>query len=387
MKSLRSPSRAAWRIARSSLCGSCRRTYATANSETSPAASAAELERARAYCANLLRHYDSPSFTLQTFIPPHARDAYLAIRAFNIDVARVADQTSNTTVGRMRMQFWRDAVARALQGSPPKEPVAVLLAHAAEALSTRTDGHARLGKAWFLRIISEREKALGNPPFANLAALESYAENTYSTLLYLTLQALPMASVTADHLASHIGKATGIATVLRGLPLIAFPPAPNHHSNQAAFGGALPGGRQGAVLLPLDIMAEAGVKEEDVLRYGAEATGLRDAVFAVATRANDHLITARSMLSSLHAGGEVDHDFEHVHEEEHRYSPQQLSAGTHTQLQDVERGFGALMPAVATGLWLEKLQKMDFDVFNPKLRTTDWKLPWRAYWAFRQKKI
>lgn len=369
------------------LCRSCHRTYATADSGTSPEISAAEIERARAYCANLLRHYDSPSFTLQTFIPPHARDAYLAIRAFNVDVARVADQTSNTTVGRMRMQFWRDAVTRALQGSPPKEPVAVLLAHAAEALNHRTDGHSRLGKAWFLRIISEREKALGNPPFASLAALESYAENTYSTLLYLTLQALPMASVTADHLASHIGKATGIATVLRGLPLIAFPPAPNHHSNQAAFGGALPGGRQGAVLLPLDIMAEAGVKEEEVLRYGADATGLRDAVFAVATRANDHLITARSMLSSLRAGGEVDHDFEHAHEEEHRYSPQQLSAGTQAQMQDVERGFGALMPAVATGLWLEKLQKMDFDVFNPKLRTTDWKLPWKAYWAFSQKKI
>ncbi|KAL1628654.1 hypothetical protein SLS56_005763 [Neofusicoccum ribis] len=332
-------------------------------------------------------NYDSPSFTLQTFIPPHARDAYLAIRAFNIDVARVADQTSNATVGRMRMQFWRDAVTRALQGSPPKEPVAVLLAHAAESLNARTGGHARLGKSWFLRIVSEREKALGNPPFANLAALESYAENTYSTLLYLTLQSLPLASVTADHLASHIGKATGIAAVLRGLPLIAFPPAPNHHSNQAGFGGPLPGARQGAVLLPLDIMAEAGVKEEDVLRHGADATGLRDAVFAVATRANDHLITARSMLSSLRAGSEVDHDFEHAHEEEHRYSPQQLSAGTQAQQQDVERGFGVLMPAVATGLWLEKLQKMDFDVFNPQLRTTDWKLPWKSYWAFSQRKI
>jgi hypothetical protein len=32
----------------------------------------------------------------------------------------------------------------------------------------------------------------------NIAALESYAENTYSTLMYLTLSALPMTSVTAD---------------------------------------------------------------------------------------------------------------------------------------------------------------------------------------------
>ncbi|KAF2138854.1 uncharacterized protein K452DRAFT_233681 [Aplosporella prunicola CBS 121167] len=335
-----------------------------------------------------LSHYDSPSFTLQTFIPFPARDAYLAIRAFNIDVARIADATSVETVGRMRMEFWRDAVTSALQGTPKKEPVAVLLAHAAEDLHARSGGQSRLSKSWFLRVIAEREKVLSNPPYANLAALETYAEHTYSTLLYLTLQALPLASVTADHLASHIGKATGIAAVLRGLPLVAFPPPPNHHSNQAAFGGAASSAsRQGAVLLPLDIMAEAGVKEEEVLRQGADAPGLRDAVFAVATRANDHLITARTMLSSLRAGGEVDHDFEHAHEEEHRYSPQQLSAGTQAQQQDVERAFGVLMPAVATSLWLDKLQKLDFDIFNPSLRTTDWKLPWKAYWAFSRRNI
>lgn len=285
----------------------------------------------------------------------------------------------------MRMQFWRDAVTRALSGNPPKEPVAVLLAHALESLHTQGIGSGGLSKSWFLRVINEREKALGNPPYPTLAALERYAENTYSTLLYLTLQAVPLASVTVDHLASHIGKAVGIAAVLRGVPLVAFPPPANHHSNQAEFGGGSQ--RQGAVLLPLDVMAENGVKEEEVLRHGAEAPGLRDAVFAVATRANDHLITARAMLDNLRAGGEVDHEFEHAHEEEHRYSTAQLSKGVAAQLEDVEKGFGVLMPAVATALWLDRLQKVDFDVFEPSLRTTDWKLPWKAYRAYKKKML
>ncbi|MBE7181123.1 MAG: squalene/phytoene synthase family protein, partial [Terriglobus roseus] len=256
------------------------------------------------------RTYDRAAFTLQAFIPPTSLDAYLALRAFNLETARVADLTSHPSIGPMRMQFWRDAVTRALAGSPPKEPVAVLLAHANDALQQRTAGKSSLSAAWLSRMIRERERQLGNPPYASVAALETYAENTYATLLYLTLQALPVHSVTADHLASHVGKATGIAAVLRGLPLVAFPPPPNKHSAPGTV-------RQGAVTLPLDVMAEAGLREEDVLREGPAAPGLRDAVFAVATRANDHLITAREMLRNLRAGGDVGHAFEHGDEEGH----------------------------------------------------------------------
>ncbi|KAB8360706.1 hypothetical protein FH972_024442 [Carpinus fangiana] len=349
----------------------------------------AEVNAAREHCANLLRRFDAPAHTLQTFIPPSARDAYLALRAFNIDVARVADVTSNAAVGAMRMQFWRDAVDSALSFTPRKEPVVVLLSAAAAQLSVDTDGTNRLSKSWLHRIVTTREKYLHNAPYPDMAALESYAENTYSTLMYLTLAAVPVQSVAADHLASHIGKAQGIAAVLRGLPLVAFPPPPNHHSNQQGMGGAQgagSGGLQGAVMLPLDVMAEAGVRENDVLRKGSEAAGLRDAVFAVATRANDHLITAREMLKSMKAGQGAGHDFEHAGEAEHQYS--EAGAGLSTASGDgLDRGFGVFMPAVSTQAWLDQLQKCDFDVFNPKLRTTDWRLPWKAYWAFKRRQL
>lgn len=53
----------------------------------------------------------------------------------------------------------------------------------------------------------------------------------------------------------------------------------------------------GAVVFPLDVCAEFSLRQEDVLRQGSGAAGLSDAVFKVATLANDHLITARKMLA------------------------------------------------------------------------------------------
>jgi NADH dehydrogenase [ubiquinone] 1 alpha subcomplex assembly factor 6 len=326
-----------------------------------------------------------PSSLLLPYIPKHARDAYIALRAFNIDVARTADTTSTPTIGSMRLQFQRDAVTKSLSGIPPKQPIAILLAKAAEDLAYVTDSKGKFSKSWFMRIIDTREKYLSNPPYPSIASLESYAENTYSTLLYLTLQALPMASLAADHVASHIGKATGITAVLRGLPLIAFPGPPNTHNNQSHLAGDVGATRYGAVLLPLDVMADCGVREEDVLRNGSSAHGIRDAVFQVATRANDHLITARQMLANIRAGEDAGHEFEHQDEEEHVYPTTKPKA--ESQSQEVERAFGVFMPAVATQLWLDRLQQYDFDVFSPKLRVTDWRLPWKAYLAWKQRKV
>lgn len=298
----------------------------------------------------------------------------------------IPDTTSSPTIGLMRLQFWRDSVTKILAGTPPKEPVAILLASAIADLHERTQGQARISKGWLTRLINAREQTLTNDPYPNIAALESYAENTYSTLMYLTLSALPMASVTADHVASHIGKAVGIAAVLRGLPFVAFPAPPAQSPSGGAANSAIGGGaKQGAVMLPLDVMAQTGVKEEDVLRYGAQAEGLRDAVFTVATRASDHLITVQQMLSNLRAGEDVGHDFEHEGEEGHEYDVS-IARGE-SPIDEVNRAFGVFLPAVGTRMWLDRLQKQDFDIFSPELLRSDWRLPWKAYSAYRRRSL
>ncbi|OJJ37313.1 hypothetical protein ASPWEDRAFT_109231 [Aspergillus wentii DTO 134E9] len=351
-------------------------------------AAEAEVQAAHKYCIDLLSKYDRPSYTLSTFVPRNAQTFYLALRALNVSLSMIPDTTSSHTIGLMRLQFWRDTVTKTLAGSPPKEPVAILLASAISNLHERTQGRARITKGWLTRMINAREQTLTNDPYTNIAALESYAENTYSTLLYLTLSALPMTSVTADHVASHIGKAAGIAAVLRGLPIVAFPPPAAQSPHQGGAGMMSGGAKQGAVMLPLDVMAQAGVKEEEVFRLGAEAPGLRDAVFTVATRASDHLITVQEMLKNLRAGQDVGHDFEHQGEEGHEYDAEyDVFQGQQNEspLDEVNRAFGVFMPAVGTRLWLDRLEKVDFDIFQPDLLRSDWKLPWKAYMAFKRK--
>lgn len=343
---------------------------------------APDAKAALAYCSGLVQKYDSPSYTLSHFIQPHALPAYLAIRAFNIEISRIPDIVSNTTIGQMRHQFWKDTINKTFDGNPPEEPVAILLA------SYVHDTGIRMNKTWFQKIISAREQALLRPGFTNLSALETYAESTYSTLLYLTLSALPLNSLTADHVASHVGKAAGIAAVLRGVPLLAFPPPPNSHSsNPPGMGLPMTRDRQRVVNLPLDVMSQCGVREEDIFRNGGNAEGLKDAIFTVATRASDHLITARSLLKDIKSYQEPSHDFEHAYEEGHDYGNEQSSdqKSQEARKADIEKAYGTIMgPAVSTQLWLDRLQKADFDIFNNSLRTIEWKLPFIAWWRRRQ---
>ncbi|KAL1878600.1 hypothetical protein VTK73DRAFT_7778 [Phialemonium thermophilum] len=340
----------------------------------------ADVEQARKYCVDQLRKGDYDAYLIRQFVPRAARDAYDALRTLNLELARLPETVSSPAIGRFRMQFWRDTVANVFAGNPPREPISILLHKAVTDLRTRpaADGgggsSANALRFWLLRFLNMREQHLEAHPFPTLAALEDYAEHTYATLLYMTLAAMPVRSVHVDHLASHIGKATGIAAILRGIPILA---APSTAGSGAGSGGA-GRAREPALLLPLDVMAETGVREEDVFRHGPRAEGLQDAVFRVATRAHDHILTAREMLQNLRAGKGPGHDYEHA-EEAGPADDDAASAAV-----DVRRAFGILLDAVPTAEYLERLEAADFDAFRVK---SSWKLPWRIWQALKKEQI
>lgn len=328
----------------------------------------------------LSRHGDYEAYLIRHFLPRSAQDAYDALRTLNLELARLPETVSNPTIGRFRMQFWRDTVNSTFAGNPPREPISILLHKAITDLAARAGGSsANSLKFWLLRLINTRERHMENKPFASLAALEEYAENTYATLMYMTLAAMPLRSVHMDHLASHIGKACGIVAILRGIPILAAPSQPVHGPSGATVGTT----RSPALLLPLDVMAEVGVKEEDVFRRGPNADGLQDAVFQVATRANDHLITAREMLKNLKAGKAPGHDYEHLGEAEHH----QYSSAVHgadDASPDIRRGFSILLESIAAGDYLQRLESANFDPFRVR---PSWKLPWRLWRATKRQEI
>lgn len=339
----------------------------------------ADVDGARKYCLDQIRQSDYNAYLIRRFVPKFRQDAYDALRAFNLELVRLPELVSNPTIGQMRMQFWRDAVNNTFAGRPPKEPIMILLHKVLTELAETTDSSPSSIKFWLLRLINTRAKYMDNRPFTSLAALEEYAENTYSTLMYATLASLPIQSMHMDHLVSHIGKACGIVAVLRGVPVLAA----SSPAAKSPAGANVGSGRNPVLLLPLDIMAEVDLREEDVYRYGPQAEGFQDAIFKVATRAHDHLITAREMMKHIQAGQNPGHEYEHRDEVEHDY-PDPGSEEDNTK-QDFNRAFGVLLEGVPASDYLSRLEATNFDPFAVK--NSGWKLPWKIWRALQTKEI
>ncbi|KAI1113188.1 squalene/phytoene synthase [Nemania sp. NC0429] len=342
-----------------------------------------DVDRARLYCIAQLRQSDFDSYLIRNFIPLSRRDAYDALRALNLELVRLPELVSNPTIGHLRMQFWRDAINNTFAGRPPKEPIMILLHRALSRISDASS-ESSLGsiRFWLLRMVGTREKHMDNRPFPTLSALEDYAENTYSTLMYCMLAALSVQSMHMDHLASHVGKACGIAAVCRGIPVLASPTP----AVKSPDGASVSASRNPVLLLPLDVMAETGLREEDVYRRGPEAEGFEDAVFKVATRANDHLITAREMLKKIRAGEHPGHEYEH-HGEEHHIYPDSSSSSTSGEESFeplLRRSFGVLMEGVPADYYLARLEAENFNPFTVK---SSWRLPWKLWRAHKTRQI
>lgn len=89
-----------------------------------------ETRAALGYCVQLVRKYDYDNYIWATQLPKEHRPAVFALRAFNVETGTIADQikSGEAALGRVRFQWWRDALAGAFKGVPPKHPVMLALA-------------------------------------------------------------------------------------------------------------------------------------------------------------------------------------------------------------------------------------------------------------------
>lgn len=142
----------------------------------------------------------------------------------------------------------------------------------------------------YLAYIGRQEAELHSPTHMTLDSLLAHAESTSSTVNYILLRFLSLHSSSVfSHAASHMGVAQTIATLLRALP---------YHASQRRM------------VIPAEITAKHGVNQESVFRgvggggTDAEENGkkLEEAVFELATVANDHVLTARELFGE---GGKV----------------------------------------------------------------------------------
>src|SRR5918997_2221302 len=81
--------------------------------------------------AALARRHDPDRFLCALFAPAPRREALFALIAYNHELARAREAARNPLIALMRLQWWRETVADAAAGKPPRRHEAAAPLHAA----------------------------------------------------------------------------------------------------------------------------------------------------------------------------------------------------------------------------------------------------------------
>ncbi|MBX9596787.1 MAG: squalene/phytoene synthase family protein, partial [Roseomonas sp.] len=81
--------------------------------------------------AAFARVHDPDRFLTAIFMPATAREAFFSLIAFNHELARAREATTNPVAALIRLQWWRDAVAEAAAGAPARRHEVAAPLHAA----------------------------------------------------------------------------------------------------------------------------------------------------------------------------------------------------------------------------------------------------------------
>src|SRR5215475_14937298 len=82
------------------------------------------------YCAQILRRQDPERYLTALFAPFGRREALFALYAFNLELARARESVREPLMGRMRLQWWREALEEIAAGRPRAHEVVRPLAAA-----------------------------------------------------------------------------------------------------------------------------------------------------------------------------------------------------------------------------------------------------------------
>lgn len=267
--------------------------------------------------ANLRRH-DRDRYQLTLFAPAERRAAVIALYAFNYEVARIRESVREPMLGLMRLQWWRDALDEIYTGAPPRHHEVV------EPLAAAIAAY-RPARAHFTALLDARARDMDDTPPESLAALEGYAAATAGSLNQLALDFLGV----DDERTHAAARAIGIAYALGGL-LVA---APFH-------------ARARRLYLPRDLTDREGVDLERSLFALKPSAALGAVARVIAARAQEHLDDARR---------------------DGRAVPR--------------AALPALLPGVLVERRLNELERVGYNVLDPRLASPDPLQSLRLAWA------
>ena len=163
------------------------------------------------HCFELVRAGDKDRYLASLFAPEDKRKYLHALYAFNIEVSRIPEQVSDTSVGEIRYQWWLDTIDGIYHSQVSPHPVAQGLAAAIEVGDLPKHALQNLVKAKIFDLYSD--------PMPSLLDLEGYLGETSSALIQMASLILGREqALESAEAAGLAGVAYGLAGILRSLP-------------------------------------------------------------------------------------------------------------------------------------------------------------------------
>jgi len=190
------------------------------------------------HLANDVKRYDYDRWLCTLFAPPEVRNNLITVLAFNIDLARIRETVSESLIGDIRLQWWRDALQDLSKGISKPHPVVQSL--------QRLNDDIPLNLELMLEMVDMRAKDLDPAPMATDGELIVYADLTGGALHQLMYQVMGAAeNSTALEAVIRSGRSYALAGILRAMPF--------HAQN-------------GLVLIPEKHMDHYGVTAETIFK-------------------------------------------------------------------------------------------------------------------------
>ncbi len=120
-----------------------------------------------------IKNFDYDNYICAIFADKGVWEDIATILEFNIEIATIKSKVSESTLGLIRLQWWREAIEEIFTENKKVKAHQVVLG-----LKELSNKHLNFNKDKFLKIINARDKDLSEYPFSNLDELLQYVEDT-----------------------------------------------------------------------------------------------------------------------------------------------------------------------------------------------------------------
>jgi NADH dehydrogenase [ubiquinone] 1 alpha subcomplex assembly factor 6 len=218
------------------------------------------------YCLAQVRQGDRDRYLALLFSSARERGGLAAVAAFNLELARAASEISESMLGLVRLQWWREAVEEISAGGTTRRHPVV------DALCEATRAH-QLSVDRMLAMIASKEEELESDGAPSQATFDSRVDATAANLIRLWLQVtgLDPAEPALAAASAEVGRAYATIGCARSVLLDA---------------------RRRKVRLPAENLSEAGVDLDKLFDLRPQPA-LQTCLAALARRADADLAAAR----------------------------------------------------------------------------------------------